>query len=442
MNKVKPITLAGVIFSSLMIGTTITTPVVTFAATLNSQYMEYVDNTIVYSVEGTNHVVTTQRVHGVRGYKWALEIPSGYSLASSQPNYITLDANNSRLFVKLTEADKSHIETKINYIDSDTNQVFQTEILRGHEGQSITLNVPDLYICANPNDSQYTLIKGPTSRDVYVKRAPLAKNEVTNTIHYRIANSTGSYLVTKLVTGKIGERVSIEVPDGYKLKFHESSVYLLQYDGAIQIIDIVKDDNAVSTELTFVEEGTNEVVGHYKLTGSFGQTLNVDYPTGYSPVNDSDSVFTLIKGQANRTILVKASNYGINLSSFKSTVMVKSKQTAHLYGKTGKLKVFRSLAGNTDWLTDKKATINGQTYYRVSSDEFVKTSDVLEYTSSIGTINASSGDVKPLYNSEGKQSTRSVAPNTAWYTDKYAIINGQKMFRISTNEWIKASDIN
>ncbi|WP_125711258.1 SLAP domain-containing protein [Companilactobacillus zhongbaensis] len=42
-----------------------------------------------------------------------------------------------------------------------------------------------------------------------------------------------------------------------------------------------------------------------------------------------------------------------------------------LYDSKGKSSSHRSLAQNTEWFVDKAATINGKTYYRVSSDEWV-----------------------------------------------------------------------
>ncbi|WP_164506027.1 SLAP domain-containing protein [Companilactobacillus insicii] len=45
-------------------------------------------------------------------------------------------------------------------------------------------------------------------------------------------------------------------------------------------------------------------------------------------------------------------------------------------------------------------------------------------------------------NSKGQlNKIRALASNTSWVTDKTAMINGVKMYRVATNEWVAASDI-
>ncbi|KRN97748.1 hypothetical protein [Companilactobacillus kimchiensis] len=47
-----------------------------------------------------------------------------------------------------------------------------------------------------------------------------------------------------------------------------------------------------------------------------------------------------------------------------------------------------------------------------------------------------------LHTLEGKAILdRALGGNTAWYSDRYATINGEKMYRVSTNEWVRAADI-
>ncbi|MFC6177393.1 SLAP domain-containing protein [Companilactobacillus huachuanensis] len=47
-----------------------------------------------------------------------------------------------------------------------------------------------------------------------------------------------------------------------------------------------------------------------------------------------------------------------------------------------------------------------------------------------------------LYSTEGKTVTdRGLSDNTVWVIDKIAMINGQKMYRISANEWVAANDV-
>ncbi|MFD1418802.1 BspA family leucine-rich repeat surface protein [Companilactobacillus keshanensis] len=100
----------------------------------------------------------------------------------------------------------------------------------------------------------------------------------------------------------------------------------------------------------------------------------------------------------------------------------------------------RTLAAGTDWLFDRYTEINGNKYYRVSTNEFVKEDSVLPYTAVNDVVNTSSNNVV-VYNETGTASKHTLSANTAWKTDKVAKINGIQMYRVSTNEWVKASDV-
>jgi len=59
-----------------------------------------------------------------------------------------------------------------------------------------------------------------------------------------------------------------------------------------------------------------------------------------------------------------------------------------------------------------------------------------------GVVTTTNGSYKRLYTLEGKMITnRALGVNSKWYTDQYATINGEKMYRVATNEWVKASDV-
>lgn len=100
----------------------------------------------------------------------------------------------------------------------------------------------------------------------------------------------------------------------------------------------------------------------------------------------------------------------------------------------------RSLAAGTDWLFDRYTEINGNKYYRVSTNGFVKEDSVLPYIAVNNVVNTSSNNVV-VYNETGIASKHILSTNTAWKVDKVATINGVQMYRVSTNEWVKASDV-
>lgn len=59
-----------------------------------------------------------------------------------------------------------------------------------------------------------------------------------------------------------------------------------------------------------------------------------------------------------------------------------------------------------------------------------------------GIVTTNSGEYFHLYTLEGKDITnRGLSGDSKWYTDQYATINGEKMYRVATNEWVKATDV-
>ncbi|MQS89633.1 SLAP domain-containing protein [Companilactobacillus mishanensis] len=137
----------------------------------------------------------------------------------------------------------------------------------------------------------------------------------------------------------------------------------------------------------------------------------------------------------------------------------------HLYDENGTKIVGRALSQGTDWFTDTKRVNNngGEVMYRVSTNEWVKASDVsyadkTTDTDNGGDNNASgltditdlpanstvsldgpAGFVYSLFTSDGTAATRGLAGLSSWSTDKTAKdAQGNVYYRVSTNEWIQA----
>ena len=103
-------------------------------------------------------------------------------------------------------------------------------------------------------------------------------------------------------------------------------------------------------------------------------------------------------------------------------------------------------------------TLDGVVYYQVSTTEWVKASDVSVKStdnntnteadavgaekSDVNKVTTKNVDITPLYTRDGQTiSNRGLGKNSAWATDLMKTINGAKMYRVATNEWVKASDI-
>ncbi|WP_162253186.1 hypothetical protein, partial [Companilactobacillus versmoldensis] len=118
----------------------------------------------------------------------------------------------------------------------------------------------------------------------------------------------------------------------------------------------------------------------------------------------------------------------------------------------------RSLAANTAWQTDKFRTNSktGQVQYRVSTHEWVNASNVsfakngvVSALSNITNLSGShsvnlagpTGFVYALFSANGSRSSRGLAGNSAWFTDKSATdAQGNTYYCVSTDEWVKFSN--
>lgn len=101
----------------------------------------------------------------------------------------------------------------------------------------------------------------------------------------------------------------------------------------------------------------------------------------------------------------------------------------------------RQLSSNTSWKYNRIVTINGADYYQVATNEFLAVADAISFTpfENMNTVNVTTA--VPVYNSKGERLSTVLPKGTQWKTDGYATINGIKMYRVATDEWISAADV-
>lgn len=127
----------------------------------------------------------------------------------------------------------------------------------------------------------------------------------------------------------------------------------------------------------------------------------------------------------------------------------------HLYNTNNELIDHRALAANSHWQVDKVRTINGEKQYRVSTNEWIKASDVtfianaeVNYSMTITPLTQAQqitldGDGHyRLHNSDMEVSDhRALSGGTSWLVDKIGRdAHGGVYYGVSTNEFVKAGD--
>lgn len=111
-----------------------------------------------------------------------------------------------------------------------------------------------------------------------------------------------------------------------------------------------------------------------------------------------------------------------------------------LYNSKGEL-ASRSLQAGTYWIADRMLMSEGQpTLYRVSTDEWVKPSDVT-FINPIGASLVTARADASLYDSTGNVAG-TLPAGVTYRTDQRKTVNGVIMYRVSTDQWVKATDVN
>jgi len=100
----------------------------------------------------------------------------------------------------------------------------------------------------------------------------------------------------------------------------------------------------------------------------------------------------------------------------------------------------RSLSKGTDWRSDKRVTVDGQTYFRVSTNEWTRADDVYPYITNKQTVTVNGSDAGLVNASGNRVTNRGLTKNSSWRSDRIAKINDQKYYRVATNEFVLASD--
>lgn len=96
---------------------------------------------------------------------------------------------------------------------------------------------------------------------------------------------------------------------------------------------------------------------------------------------------------------------------------------------------------NTNWFTDELLRLNGKIYYRIATNQWVSASDIYIYYANPDYIQTYSDSDKQILTSQNKTiQNRILSAGSDWYSDRYAYFNDQKYYRVATNEWISADD--
>lgn len=122
-------------------------------------------------------------------------------------------------------------------------------------------------------------------------------------------------------------------------------------------------------------------------------------------------------------------------------VIAIGEKTVPLYNSKGELLPDYALTKNSDWQSDKQLVLNGVTYYRVSTNAWVKASDVYPFKYEDSYVSVHNDKFAKLVNFKNVESNRGLRASSDWKTDRFIDISGTKYYRVSTNEFVSSDNV-
>lgn len=386
--------------------------------------------------------------------------------------------NKFELHSNLGDLDPNYDKTKVTFtVEGDYNQTINVKVpdVDGytHEMKTIAIHldknnkfvtdVPGTKIHYKPIEATKDVVIPSNSGDVITNGSSDPKDWTTGVTFKKVHLVYGTPTKLKVqpkkgyisnlseITVNLGKDKNVIIPDGTKIVYSPNKVTA---------------DATVKTNMgDFVSKNMSGVVGqHLTITLPVKKGYTADKKTVDATVN-ADGTITVkdsvnyIKNRVPKPELPSISHNDINnivhhkvpniIHSIKVTINHIIRKISLLLNKAG-IKLYRSdssevttrsLASGTDWFSDEEMVRDGVTYYRVSSNEWVRADEAYSYTPQMHVVTTKPGTVKALVNSQGKLSNRALAKNSAWKSDRTIQINGKTYYRVSTDEFVSADDV-
>lgn len=202
-----------------------------------------------------------------------------------------------------------------------------------------------------------------------------------------------------------------------------------------QIINLIYTENPISNH----SSSTNTSTQYIPVYDDNGNPINNTY------VNVENEIIRASIRKNNQTLYQITTGQWVLANDFYAQKQVTKDfrtfdKNTKLIDSQGNI-LSTTIAPNSEWKVLKIIEINGKKYYEVAPNEFILFSDAIEFIplDDIGHVHLN--DLNKLYNSKGKLLNSELMSGSEWLTDGFAIINGQKMYRVANDEWVNASEL-
>lgn len=384
--------------------------------------------------------------------------------------YTVTGSNNVDIYLLLNNLNY----TIVNYIDKSTGKIIYTDKLRGDVGNTISIKdiqsiQPSYHMVDNAGD--YTVKKDNETLNLNVSDelvlnitqkvngniifdAPVS-NKLVKDILLSDSNNVTSF--------QYGMSKDILIPldlsqvPGISL---DQVINLLTAAGASNFVIDYGTNESISLTVSY-QDSTGKEISSFTLSNSSNddldavQSIKDNLPNNYTIV-DENNLYTVKDGKIvvqvktnsdNNTGSGSGSGSGDSDNNTGDKEAIEETLGTHpnlssinIYDDNGN-STGSTVAPNTDWRTDEKMILNGKTYYRIATNQWVNANDIYVYYNNPSYVRTYSDSYKLLVNSQDQAITnRGLAAGSDWVSDRYAYFNDQKYYRVATNEWISASD--
>ena len=379
MKKSTSLLLSGILVSGMVLGTVVTPATVHADSTSSAVTQADADVTVNarYYLRGEagNTLGTPAFVHEVSGKAGSriTYVPEGYALINGQnPVFSETEPN------PIIEIAKKASVT-VNYIDQ-TGETLKTVNINGAEGDyySLTSDLPSGYYWDNAGEGGINLTNGKTYN------LPISES-IANTVIFKTSDDTEVGRTT-IRSGEVGDIVYLDgsnLPNGYS---SDKSGLTIQEAGNTQIVIVSKNPTNVSSFRGVVTVKNNIFAAYlYNVKGEQIKNRALDGNSSWKTFNKmtlNDKVYY----QVATNEWIPADNVTVNSQEDDSidgnttvtpsdvkeiTTKDAGKSGVALYRANGDVIKNRALSSETSWQTDKMATVNGVTMYRVATNEWV-----------------------------------------------------------------------
>lgn len=243
-----------------------------------------------------------------------------------------------------------------------------------------------------------------------------------------------------------------------------------EYAGHSIQLDVTYTNSSDKTANVSYQTADGDVISTQTLPNNsagtdIGTSVESNLPQGYELV-DSDNPYTISSVTDNSIELISqiqkisnsnnsggsnssgssnssdgSNNNSGNITAISETLSAHPNlSTIKVYNDSGNI-TGTNIQPNSDWFTDEKMELNGNTYYRIATNQWVNANDIYLYYNNATYVKTYSDSTKELVDSQNKTITdRKLSANSDWFSDRYTYINGQKYYRVATNEWVSAQD--